>query len=68
MEKHSFEVVDTYMPSRYMTVRHAVDWGVRFLPESIRNYLYVLFEKANLDERILTINLGDIVTVIARKE
>lgn len=68
LSKVGFEPVAAYYPGRTMTIRHLVDdWGGRMLPGYAARTLSSFVERANLRERTLSLNLGDIVAVIARK-
>jgi SAM-dependent methyltransferase len=62
------QVVDAYHPVRQMSLRHLVDaWGPRFLPKAVVALLKRTFEATRLWDTTIGLNLGDIVTVIARK-
>jgi 2-polyprenyl-3-methyl-5-hydroxy-6-metoxy-1,4-benzoquinol methylase len=63
-----FTVVDHYFPTRRMSIRHLIKhWGTRFLPERIALGMQSTAKKAGLWEKTIALNVGDIVTVIARK-
>ena len=69
LEKHGFELLSTYHPSRRMTVRHLVtDWSGRYLPQRLVSAAERLIKRLGLWTRVVSLNLGDIVTVIARKQ
>jgi len=69
LEKHGFEVLSSYHPGRHMTVRHLVaDWGGRYLPKPVVSATEALARQLGVWERVIPVNLGDIATVIARKE
>lgn len=68
LEKHGFEVLRAYHPDRYMTVRHLVaDWSRRYLPKPIINIVAATMRCFGVWEGVIGINLGDIITMIARK-
>jgi len=68
LEKQGFEMLGVYHPTRRMTVRHLVgDWGGRYLPKRIPQTIEMLIKRMGLWEKIIAINLGDIVAAIARK-
>lgn len=68
LEKQGFQVVNAYHPTRRMTVRHlVVDWGRRYLRQRIVSAAGALIRPLGLGERVISINLGDIVAVMARK-
>lgn len=68
LEKHGFQVLCSYHPSRRMTVRHLIAyWGGRYLPARMVSAARGIAERLGWWERVIGINLGDIVTVIGRK-
>ncbi len=68
LEKHGFQVLSSYYPIRRMTVRHLVaDWGGRYLPKRMVGALEAIARRLRMWEKVVGVNLGDIVTVIARK-
>jgi 2-polyprenyl-3-methyl-5-hydroxy-6-metoxy-1,4-benzoquinol methylase len=68
MEKCGFEVVDVYYPGRHMSVRHLMSsWGAQVLPGSLARLSAGAAKRAGLWERIVSLNLGDIVAVMGRK-
>lgn len=68
LQDRGFEVLSIYHPGRYMTVRHLTTyWGRRLLPRRTSHTLPMLAARLGLLSKILHINLGDIVAVVARK-
>lgn len=68
LENHGFQVLSTCHPTRRMTVRHLVaDWGGRYLPEPVTSAAQALVRRLGLWERVISMNLGDIVEVMGRK-
>jgi SAM-dependent methyltransferase len=68
LEKNGFEVLNTYYPTRRMTIRHLVsDWGRRYLPSLAVNACASVAEKMKLTEKTIGINVGDIIAAIGRK-
>ena len=62
-----FEVVDEYCPTRRMTVRYLIEcWAARCLPALVP-VLRSIAKRAGAWDRVVAINIGDIVAVIARK-
>jgi 2-polyprenyl-3-methyl-5-hydroxy-6-metoxy-1,4-benzoquinol methylase len=62
-----FEVIDTYCPTRRMSVRHLVRrWFRRYLPGPIVDVLQNALKKTSLWEKTIGFNTGDIITVIGR--
>jgi SAM-dependent methyltransferase len=63
-----FKVVDQFQPKRYMSFHHLMKYWVRkYLPVSLSNALQNSFKKLGLMERTIGLNIGDILTVLARK-
>jgi len=66
LEKHGFEVLEVYRPTRWMTLRHLFGhWGRRLLgrpPAPTRPA-----RAPGLHRLVVPVNLGDIVGAIARK-
>lgn len=63
-----FEVIDHFHPTRRMSVRHLMNcWARRYLPTSIANTLQSSVQKTSLWEKTISLNIGDIITVIGRK-
>ena len=68
LEKHGFQVLNTYHPTRHMSVRHLVaDWGGRYLPKHVVSAAEAITRRLGVWESTVGINLGDIVAVIGRK-
>ena len=68
LETQGFEELDSYHPARHMTGRRlAAVWGRRLLPRRAAHAAEALTYRLGLTNKILTIDLGDIVAVIARK-
>jgi 2-polyprenyl-3-methyl-5-hydroxy-6-metoxy-1,4-benzoquinol methylase len=68
LTSEGFIVETVYYPTRRMTVRHLTEaWGRRFLPEWVPNAIRALAIQTGVWERIVSVNIGDIVAVIARK-
>lgn len=62
------EVVETYYPTRQMSVGHlATAWGGRLLPQPVAAGLVRTLRPTRLWPRRVRLNLGDIVAVIGRK-
>lgn len=63
-----FRVVNTYYPTRRMSVRYLTTaWGGRYLPAGVTRLLNQGLQRLGLWERSLQLNLGDIVAVIGQK-
>ena len=57
-----------YFPGRRMTLRHLVAaWGGRLLPPGLARAAAGLTQRAGLEARIVSINVGDIVAAVAVK-
>jgi SAM-dependent methyltransferase len=68
LEKRGFRALSIHHPSRSMTLRHLVtDWGGRCLPERLASAAGRPNRRLGLWNMVVTLNLGDIVTVMARK-
>jgi len=66
--ENGFDVIDHYYPTRQMSIRHLVDiWLRRYVPTRINNVFRNALQRTRLWNQTIGINLGDIVTVIARK-
>jgi SAM-dependent methyltransferase len=66
LNRSGFSVVSVYQPTRYMTVRYLIErWGWRVLPQSINRLVRASTQR--LHEKMLRLNVGDILAVIARK-
>ena len=67
-EKCGFEVVETYYPTRNLTVGHLSNyWAQRYLPRQAANRLRKLVTLRHWDSHIVRINLHDIVALVGRK-
>jgi 2-polyprenyl-3-methyl-5-hydroxy-6-metoxy-1,4-benzoquinol methylase len=68
LANHGFRVVDRFYPTRRMSIRHLVKhWFRRYLPKFMADALQNALERTSLWERTIGMNIGDIVTVVARK-
>ena len=66
--QQGFEVLETYFPRRRLSVRHLVSfWGKRYLPLTLETGLARMARRLGIWDRVVSVNLGDIVCVIARK-
>ena len=68
LTRHGFRAVDSYFPTRRMSVRYLMTaWGERYLPENILRPAREGLQKMGLWERIIRLNMGDIVAVVGQK-
>lgn len=68
LRQNRFEVVDTYYTERSMSVRHLIKyWVRRYLPFRVVDSFQGALQRTGMWERTIGINIGDIITVIARK-
>lgn len=68
MERHGFEVIACSHPTRRLSLRYVANaWLPRYLPEGIASILRQVTDRPALADRVLSINLRDILLVIARK-
>lgn len=68
LRKTGFEVLEIYRPTRWMTLRHLLlDWLGRKFPGSLRRFLGRWLQKTRLEQKIIPVNLGDIIAAIGRK-
>jgi SAM-dependent methyltransferase len=68
LEKRGFELLSIYHPSRRISLRRLVtEWGGRYLPEGLVSSAGRLIKRLGMWSKVVTLNLGDIVSVIARK-
>ena len=68
LQRNGFEILESFYPTRRMTVRHLVDdWGARFLPRRAVKLLSTGAQRVGLYRRMIGLNLRDIVTVVARR-
>lgn len=66
LRRHGFEVIEAHRPTRHMTLRHlVVDWGAKFLPSRLA--AGVQRAVGNRLNRVIPLNFGDILAVIAVK-
>jgi len=64
-----FRIFEVSYPARNMTVRHLVTvWMARYLPAAVIRLIEAVCLRLSLWERILSLNLGDIVAVTGRRE
>lgn len=65
---NGFSIVDCYFSTRYMSIRHMTrQWLRRYLPSLVVDPFEHLLQKTSLWERIIGLNIGDVITVIGRK-
>ena len=63
-----FEIIDEYSSSRKMSLKYLVDvWGNRYLPSKIISMFNSFLNQSRLQSKIISINIHDILTIIARK-
>lgn len=62
-----FEVIDSFHPTRRMSIRHLVGFSKRYLPAGIADKTQSTLMKTSLWEKIIPMNLRDIIAVIGRK-
>jgi cyclopropane fatty-acyl-phospholipid synthase-like methyltransferase len=68
LTENGFELIDHYCPTRRMSIRHLVDiWLQRYLPAWIKDAFRNILQRVHLWNATVGLNLGDILTVIARK-
>lgn len=68
LRQQGFTVVETYRPWRTMTARHLIgDWGSRVVPASLSIHSRRIGEGRWLRDKLVSINVGDIVAVLAQK-
>ncbi|MEM7130834.1 MAG: class I SAM-dependent methyltransferase [Chloroflexota bacterium] len=68
LETNGFDVMETFYPTRSMSLRHLMNfWGRQYLPNPLVNQVERISRRLRLWERSISVNLGDIVTVIGRK-
>jgi len=66
--ENGFEIVDKYHPTRQMSIGHLnKQWLFRYIPKRLADVLQSFFNKIRIGEQTIGINLGDIITVVARK-
>jgi SAM-dependent methyltransferase len=68
LEKNGLQVVDQYHPTRCMSIHHMFKgWILKSLPASKTGTVQNLLQRTRISEQTIKINIGDIITVIARK-
>jgi hypothetical protein len=68
MQHGGLRVAETYCPGRHMSLRHLVnDWGGRVLPAPLARLGAGMVKRAGLEDRVIMLNLGDILAVIGVK-
>lgn len=68
LTRHGFKVVNTYYPTRRMSVRYLTTaWGGRYLPARVTQLLNQGLKQAGLWERSIQLNVGDIVAVVGQR-
>jgi 2-polyprenyl-3-methyl-5-hydroxy-6-metoxy-1,4-benzoquinol methylase len=69
VQRHGFEPLETYRPIRHMTLTHlCVEWGGRLLGSRAGAYAEMLVHKCHAESRIVSVDLGDIVAIVAQKK
>jgi len=67
LKTHGYQWVETYSPARFMTVHYLVNyWFRRFLPDKFCDSL-LRMRRDRFMQKIISINLGDIIGIIAQK-
>ena len=68
LEQNGYQVLETYYPTRYMTLYHLVNhWFRRFFPARMVDAASKMIQQRGMVEKLVRINLGDILGVIAQK-
>jgi 2-polyprenyl-3-methyl-5-hydroxy-6-metoxy-1,4-benzoquinol methylase len=68
VRSRGFRPIVTSFPTRYMTVGHLISfWGKRILSPKLSHVLEALFKQAGLVQKVVSLNFGDIVSIVARK-
>jgi 2-polyprenyl-3-methyl-5-hydroxy-6-metoxy-1,4-benzoquinol methylase len=63
-----FKVIDHFHTTRRMSICHLIQhWFPRFLPSPINHAIQSVLQKTSLWEYTISLNIGDIITVIAQK-
>ena len=66
--KNGLQVVDQYHPTRRMSIHHMFKgWILKSLPASTAGTVLNLLQRTRICKQTIKINIGDIITVIARK-
>jgi 2-polyprenyl-3-methyl-5-hydroxy-6-metoxy-1,4-benzoquinol methylase len=68
LNTNGFKVLESWHPSRYMSVRHLVHYWVRRFAPGLVSPAQRISRFLGLWESTISINLGDIVAVLARKQ
>ncbi len=68
LQGKGFRVLERYRPTRWMTLRHLLlDWLGRRFPDHLRRSLGQLLRKSGLEQRLVPVNIGDIIAAIGQK-
>ena len=68
LQRQGLNVLCSYKPTRRMSYRHLVNfWGGRVLPRPVTHAAQAMSQRLGLWEKSLSVNLGDIVAVLAQK-
>jgi 2-polyprenyl-3-methyl-5-hydroxy-6-metoxy-1,4-benzoquinol methylase len=68
LSDNGFDVIEHYFPARRMSVRHLVDrWFQQYLPTRVFRAVQNFLRSTRAWEQTISVNLGDILAVIARK-
>lgn len=68
LQAHGFDILETTFPTRRLTVRHVIDhWTARQASPRVADALHRGADRAGALDRVIRVNLRDIVMVIARK-
>lgn len=68
LSNSGFSIIGHYYPTRRMSIRHfSKRWLRSYLPPFIGNALQGALQKTRFWEQTIGLNLGDILTVVARK-
>lgn len=64
-----FNIIGSYHPTRRISLRKITGyWLHRYFPHIFSDSFLGLLQKTNILERVVGVNLGDIITVIGRKQ
>jgi 2-polyprenyl-3-methyl-5-hydroxy-6-metoxy-1,4-benzoquinol methylase len=68
LARTGFHVLEHYYPTRHMSISHSIEfWLRKYLPGSVVDPFRNKVKKTGLWDRSIGVNIGDIVTVMARK-
>ncbi|MCL5997771.1 MAG: methyltransferase domain-containing protein [Chloroflexi bacterium] len=68
LKNSDFDVLESCITPRQMTIHHLVkDWGARFMPHFISEVTARSIQRLGLGQQIISLNIGDILTIIGRK-